>query len=49
VFPADPQGNNLRIYVLRAATKQIKFGPQAEDLARATPPNRSKFKPPAAA
>jgi hypothetical protein len=49
VFPADPNGNNMRIYVLRAATKQIKFGPQAEELARAKPPNPSKFKPPAAA
>jgi len=49
VFPADPNGNNTRIYVLRAATRHIKFGPQAEEMARATPPNRTKFKPPAAA
>src|SRR5215204_1250594 len=25
VFPADPNSNNIRIYVLRAATKQIKL------------------------
>src|SRR5512140_1740380 len=49
VFPSDPQGNNLRIYVLRAATRQIKFGPQAEELARATKPNPPRFKPGAAA
>jgi hypothetical protein len=48
VFPLDPQGNNLRVYVLRAAVKQVKLGPQAEDLARTAPPPRSK-RPPAAA
>jgi hypothetical protein len=45
VFPADPQGNNLRIYVLRAATKQVKLGPAAEELVRTTPPVRGKQKP----
>ena len=49
VFPADPNGNNLRIYVLRAATKQVKLGPAAEELARTTPLPRNKFKPGAAA
>ena len=34
LFPADGQGNNIRIYVLIAATKEIKGGPAAEDLAR---------------
>ncbi len=49
VFPLDPTGNNLRVYVLRAAVKQVKLGPQAEELARVAPPPRAKFKPPAAA
>jgi len=49
VFPADPNGNNIRIYVLRAATKQVKLGPAAEELARATTLPRNKFKPGAAA
>ncbi len=49
VFPADPNGNNLRIYVLRAATKQVKLGPAAEEMARTTPLPRNKFKPGAAA
>jgi len=48
VFPLDPQGNNLRVYVVRAAAKQVKLGPQAEELARITPPPRRKA-PPAAA
>jgi hypothetical protein len=49
VFPLDPQGNNIRVYVLRAATKQVKLGPMAEELARTAPPPKAKFKPPAAA
>ena len=48
VFPVDPQGNNLRVYVMRAATKQVRLGPQAEELARTAPPPRTK-RPPAAA
>ena len=48
VFPLDPEGNNLRVYVLRAATKQVKLGPMAEELARTAPPPRRK-QPPAAA
>jgi hypothetical protein len=34
LFPADADGNNLRIYVLAAATNEIKAGTAAEDLAR---------------
>jgi hypothetical protein len=34
LFPADSDGNNLRIYVLAAATDEIKAGTAAEDLAR---------------
>jgi len=44
VFPADPNSNNIRIYVLRAATKQIKLGPAADELARTAPPPRPKPK-----
>ena len=33
VFPADPQSNNLRAYVLTGATTTIKVGPAAEALA----------------
>jgi hypothetical protein len=49
VFPLDPNGNNLRVYVLRAATKQVKLGPMAEELARTAPPPRQQNPPPAAA
>ena len=34
LFPADAQGNNERIYVLVAATVEIKAGPAAEAVAR---------------
>ena len=44
VFPADPNSNNIRIYVLRAATKQVKLGPAADELARTAPPPRPKPK-----
>ena len=47
VFPIDPQGNNLRVYVMRAAVKQVKLGPQADELALTAPPPRRKM-PPAA-
>jgi hypothetical protein len=46
VFPADPNSNNIRVYVLRAATKQIKLGPAADELARTAPPPRPKPKLP---
>jgi hypothetical protein len=44
VFPADPRSNNIRVYVLRAATKQVKLGPAADELARSAPPPRTKPK-----
>ena len=44
VFPADANSNNIRIYVLRAATKQVKLGPAADELARTAPPPRPKPK-----
>jgi hypothetical protein len=34
LFPADPGSNNLRVYVVTAATKEIKAGPAAEALAQ---------------
>ena len=37
VFPADRRGNNLRVYVLSEAAKQVKVGPAAEQLAKITP------------
>jgi len=38
VFPLDPRGNNTSIYVLRAATREVRLGLGAEELARSTPP-----------
>lgn len=34
VFPADPDSNNLRVFVMLKATKEVKAGPAAEALAR---------------
>ena len=42
VFPADPNSNNIRVYVLRAATHQVKLGPAADQLARTAPQPRLK-------
>ena len=42
VFPADARSNNIRVYVLRAATRQVKLGPAADELARTAPPPRAK-------
>lgn len=39
VFPADPQSNNLRVYVLTTATTAIKVGPAAEALAQQVLPS----------
>ena len=44
MFFADPHSNNLRVYVLRAATKNVKLGPAADELARTAPPPRPKPK-----
>jgi hypothetical protein len=33
LFPADSQGNNIRVLVMRAATTEIKIGAAAEALA----------------
>ncbi|HEY2953902.1 MAG TPA: hypothetical protein VGK89_01490 [Candidatus Eisenbacteria bacterium] len=32
MFPADPKSNNIRIYVMVAATVEVKAGPAAEAL-----------------
>ncbi len=45
VFPADSQSNNIRVYVLRTATRQVKLGPAADDLTRTAPPPRAKNRP----
>jgi hypothetical protein len=34
LFPADPESNNIRVYVLSAAAAEIKAGPAAEEMAR---------------
>lgn len=34
VFPADPESNNLRVFVMLKAAKEVKAGPAAEALAR---------------
>ena len=34
MFPADPNGNNQRIFVITAATAEVKAGPAAEVLAQ---------------
>lgn len=46
LFPADRQGNNLRVYVVTTATKAVKIGPAAEQLIQMTPRKpRPKTKP----
>ena len=37
LFPADRRGNNLRVYVVTAATRVVKIGPAAEQLIKMTP------------
>lgn len=34
VVPADEGGNNIRVYVLKHATKRVGVGPQADELAK---------------
>jgi hypothetical protein len=40
IVPADPGSNNLRIYVLKGATRQILLGAKAETLGRAPGPGQ---------
>jgi hypothetical protein len=37
VFPADADGNNLRVYVVSEAARQIRLGPAADQLLQVTP------------
>ncbi len=39
VVPADEGGNNIRVYVLKHATKKVGVGPQADELAKQQRPN----------
>jgi hypothetical protein len=34
MFPSDPKSNNIRIYVLVAATAEVKTGPEADALVK---------------
>ena len=36
VVPADPANNNLRVYVLAHATREVRVGPAADALAQST-------------
>jgi len=42
MVPVDPQGNNTRIYVVSAATKTVKVGPAADELALTAPKPKPK-------
>lgn len=39
LLPADEGGNNLRVYVLKHATKKVSVGPAADELARQERPD----------
>lgn len=39
LLPADEGGNNLRVYVLKHATKKVAVGPAADELARSQRPD----------
>lgn len=41
LFPCDKGANNVRVYVLIAATMDIQAGPAADDLAKKTLKNRA--------
>jgi len=42
LFPADPESNNIRVYVLVAAAAEVKAGPAAEALVRKVLDQRKK-------
>jgi hypothetical protein len=44
VIPVDQAGNNIRVFVLSAAAKQIKLGPAADALALSAPKVPPKLK-----
>jgi hypothetical protein len=41
VIPADPGNNNLRVYVLAQATREVRIGPAADALAQAATRRRA--------
>jgi len=44
VSPVDRGGNNIRIYALCGAAKQVKVGPAADELAAKAPPSPPRLK-----
>ncbi len=44
VIPADPDGNNIRVYVVTSATKQVKVGPAADEMAKSAPKRETDLK-----
>ena len=42
MFPADPRSNNIRIYVMTAATAEVKAGAEAEALVKRSLEQRKK-------
>jgi hypothetical protein len=42
LFPADKEGNNLRVYVATAACSEVKAGPAADTLAQRVLDDRAK-------
>jgi hypothetical protein len=42
LIPVDPHGNNTRIYVVTSATKTVKVGPAADELALTAPKPKPK-------
>ena len=49
LLPVDPADNNLRIFVIKKATKTLKLGPAAEEFTRAARDGPPPPAPPAAA
>lgn len=39
LLPADERGNNLRVYVLKHATKKVAVGPAADEMAKLQRPD----------
>lgn len=43
MLPADPDDNNLRVFVVKSSAKTLKLGPDAEQFVReAHPPSRTR-------
>ena len=41
ITPSDPASNNLRVYVLVSATREVKVGPAADAIAQSTAGSRA--------